>query len=43
MVDANLEISETADKVVHKMEEDTLFNNFDRDPDEQTRFVWTKL
>ena len=43
MVDAYLEIAEAVDKVVEKTEEGMLFHSFDRDPDNQHKFVWTEV
>ena len=43
MVDAYLEIAEAVDKVVAKTEEGMLFHSFDRDPDDQHKFVWTEV
>ena len=43
MVKAYLEIAEAADKAVEKTEEDILFHNFDRDPDNEHKFVWTEV
>ena len=43
MVDEYLEIAEAADKAVEKTEEGMLFHNFDRDPDDQHKFVWTEV
>ena len=39
MVDEYLAIAEAADKAVEKTEEGMLFHNFDRDPDDQHKFV----
>ena len=43
MVDKYLEIAEAADKAVEKTEEGMLFHNFDRDPDDPHKFVWTEV
>ena len=43
MVDAYLEIAEKVDKSVEKTEEGMLFHSFDRDPDDQHKFVWTEV
>ena len=43
MVDEYLEIAEAADKAVEKTEEGMLFHNFDRDPDDEHKFVWTEV
>ena len=43
MVDEYLEIAEAADKAVEETEEGMLFHNFDRDPDDQHKFVWTEV
>ena len=43
MVDEYLEIAEAADNAVEKTEEGMLFHNFDRDPDDQHKFVWTEV
>ena len=43
MVDAYLEIAEEVDKAVEKTEEGMLFHSFDRDPDNQHKFVWTEV
>ena len=43
MVDAYLEIAEEVDKAVEKTEEGMLFHSFDRDPDDQHKFVWTEV
>ena len=43
MVDAYLEIAEEVDKAVEKTEEGVLFHSFDRDPDDQHKFVWTEV
>ena len=32
-----------ADKAVEKTEEGMLFHNFDADPDDQNKFVWTEI
>ena len=43
MVEEYLEIAEAADKAVEKTEEGMLFHNFDRDPDDEHKFVWTEV
>ena len=43
MVDEYLEIAESADKAVEETEEGMLFHNFDRDPDDPHKFVWTEV
>ncbi len=43
MVDAYLEIAEELDKAVEKTEEGMLFHSFDRDPNDQHKFVWTEV
>ena len=43
MIDAYLEIAEKVDKSVEKTEEGMLFHSFDRDPDDQHKFVWTEV
>ena len=43
MVDAYLEIAEKVDKSVEKTEQGMLFHSFDRDPDDQHKFVWTEV
>ncbi len=43
MVDAYLEIAEEVDKEVEKTEEGMLLHSFDRDPDDQHKFVWTEV
>ena len=43
MIDAYLEIAEKVDKSAEKTEEDMLFHSFDRDPDDQHKFVWTEV
>ena len=43
MVDEYLEIAEAADKAVEETEEGMLFHNFDRDPDDPHKFVWTEV
>ena len=43
MVDEYLKIAEKVDKSVEKMEEGMLFHSFDRDPDDQYKFVWTEV
>ena len=43
MVDAYLEIAEEVDQAVEKTEEGLLFHSFDRDPNDQHKFVWTEV
>ena len=43
MVDEYLKIAEAVDKAVEKTEEGMLFHSFDRDPDDQNKFVWTEV
>ena len=43
MIDAYLEIAEKVDKSVEKTEQGMLFHSFDRDPDDQHKFVWTEV
>ena len=43
MVDAYLEIAEEVDQAVEKTEEGMLFHSFDRDPNDQHKFVWTEV
>ena len=43
MVDPYLEIAEEVDKAVEKTEEGMLFHSFDRDPNDQHKFVWTEV
>ena len=43
MVDEYLKIAEEVDKAVEKTEEGMLFHSFDRDPDDQHKFVWTEV
>ena len=38
-----MEIAEAVDKVVEKTEEGMLFHSFDRDPNDQHKFVWTEV
>ena len=38
-----LSIAAKADKAVEKTEEGTLFHNFDVDPDDPNKFVWTEV
>ena len=38
-----MEIAEEVDKAVEKTEEGMLFHSFDRDPDDQHKFVWTEV
>ena len=43
MVDAYLEIAEEVDKAVEQTEDGMLFHSFDRDPNDQHKFVWTEV
>ena len=43
MVDAYLEIAEEVEQAVEKTEEGMLFHSFDRDPNDQHKFVWTEV
>ena len=43
MIDEYFKIAEAADKAVEKTEEGMLFHSFDRDPDDQNKFVWTEV
>ena len=43
MVNDYLAIAEQADKAVEKTEEGMLFHNFDADPDDPNKFVWTEV
>ncbi len=43
MVDAYLEIAEEVDQAVEKTEEGMLFHSFDRDSNDQHKFVWTEV
>ena len=43
MIDAYLEIAEKVNKSVEKTEEGMLFHSFDRDPDDQHKFIWTEV
>ncbi|MDB9851116.1 antibiotic biosynthesis monooxygenase [Amylibacter sp.] len=43
MVDDYLAIAKEADKAVEKTEEGILFHNFDADPDDPNKFVWTEV
>ena len=43
MVDAYLEIAEEVDSAVENTEEGMLLHTFDRDPDDQHKFVWTEV
>ena len=43
MIVAYLEIAEKVDKSVKNTEEGMLFHSFDRDPDDQHKFVWTEV
>ena len=40
---STLAIAEEADKAVEKTEEGMLFHNFDADPDDPNKFVWTEV
>ena len=43
MVNDYLAIAEEADKAVERTEEGMLFHNFDADPDDSNKFVWTEV
>ena len=43
MVNDYLSIAAEADKAVEKTEEGMLFHNFDADPDDPNKFVWTEV
>ena len=43
MVNEYLSIAAEADEAVEKTEEGMLFNNFDADPDDPHKFVWTEV
>ena len=43
MVNDYLAIAEEADKAVERTEEGMLFHNFDADPDDPNKFVWTEV
>ena len=43
MVNEYLSIAAEADKAVEKTEEGLLFHNFDADPDDPNKFVWTEV
>ena len=43
MVNEYLSIAAEADKAVEKTEEGMLFHNFDADPDDSNKFVWTEV
>ena len=43
MVNEYLSIAAEADKAVEKTEEGMLFHNFDADPDDPHKFVWTEV
>ena len=43
MVNDYLAIAEQADKAVERTEEGMLFHNFDADPDDPNKFVWTEV
>ena len=43
MVNEYLPIAAEADKAVEKTEEGMLFHNFDADPDDPHKFVWTEV
>ena len=43
MVNEYLSIAAEADKAVEKTEEGMLFHNFDADPDDPNKFVWTEV
>ena len=43
LVNDYLAIAEEADKAVERTEEGMLFHNFDADPDDPNKFVWTEV
>ena len=43
MVNEYLSIAAEADKAVEKTEDGMLFHNFDADPDDPHKFVWTEV
>ena len=43
MVNEYLSIAAEADTVIKKTEEGMLFHNFDADPDDPNKFVWTEV
>ena len=43
MVNEYLSIAAEADKAVEETEEGMLFHNFDADPDDPNKFVWTEV
>ena len=43
LVNEYLSIAAEADKAVQKTEEGMLFHNFDADPDDPNKFVWTEV
>ena len=43
MINEYLSIAAEADKAVEKTEEGMLFHNFDADPDDPSKFVWTEV
>ena len=43
LVNDYLAIAEEADKEVERTEEGMLFHNFDADPDDPNKFVWTEV
>lgn len=43
MINEYLSIAEEADKAVKRTEEGMLFHNFDADPDDPNKFVWTEV
>ena len=43
IVNEYLSIAAEADKAVEKTEEGMLFHNFDADPDDPNKFVWTEV
>ena len=43
MVNDYLAIAEQADKAVERTEEGMLFHNFDADPNDPNKFVWTEV
>ncbi len=42
-VEAYLKIADTADKAVQASEPGMLFNNFDADPNDSHKFVWSEV
>ena len=43
MINEYLSIAAEADKAIEKTEEGMLFHNFDADPDDPNKFVWTEV